>query len=100
MDKYNVKLLSRAYNNLDEIYYYITNELCAGQAANNLIDEIEQGILSLEVFPYRGSKRKKGVYANKDYRQVFVKNFTIVYRVDEVKKEVVVVTVRYSKSEF
>ncbi len=97
MDKYNVKLLSRAYNNLDEIYYYISTELYAEQAANNLIEDLEESILSLEYMPYRGSKRRNGAYANKGYRQLFVKNFTIVYRIDEVEQEVVVVTVRYSK---
>lgn len=59
MDKYNVKILSRAYNNLDEIYYYIKTKLYAEQAASDLIKALEESILSLELIPYKGSKRKK-----------------------------------------
>ena len=47
--------------------------------------------------PYRGSIRRTGAFANRGYRQIFVKNFTIVYRIDEAKKMVVIVTLRYTK---
>ncbi len=50
--------------------------------------------------PYRCPERKRGVYANRGYRQLFVENYTAVFRIDEVKKTVIVVTVRYSPSEF
>lgn len=44
--------------------------------------------------------RKVGVYANKGYRQLFVKNYTIVYRVDNDEKEVMIITVKYSHQNF
>lgn len=100
LDKYSVQLLSRAYRNLDEIYGYIREELFAEQAAENLIDKLEEAILSLETMPQRGARRRVGAYANKRYRQIFVENFIVVYRIDEVKKQVIIVTVRYSRSEF
>ena len=100
MDKYSVKLLSAAYRNLDNIYAYIATELQAEQSAMNLINKLEEAIFSLEVMPYRGAERRVGAYANKGYRQLFIKNFTVVYRIDEAKKQVIIVTVRYSRSEF
>ncbi|MFV0519361.1 MAG: type II toxin-antitoxin system RelE/ParE family toxin [Lachnospirales bacterium] len=100
MDRYSVKLLSMAYKNLDEIYEYISEELLSEQSAENLIDDLEEAILSLETMPNRGAKRRNGIFANKGYRQIFVRNFIIVYRVDDENKEVVVVTVKYSKSGF
>ena len=60
----------------------------------------EEAILSLATMPYRGAERKVGAFANKGYRQLFVKNYTIVYRVDEERKTVIIVTVRYSPSSF
>ena len=48
--------------------------------------------------PYRGATRKIGRYANAGYRQLFVENYTIVYRIDEDKKLVIIVTVRYTPS--
>ncbi len=100
MDKYAVKLLSRAVRDLDEIYAYIARSLSSPDTAIKLIEAIESAILSLEEAPLRGAERKKGVYAQAKYRQLFVKNYTIVYRADEQKKTVVVVTVRYSPSIF
>ncbi len=100
MDKYSVRLLSLAYTNIDEIYSYIANELQSEQNANSLVDELEKAIFSLEHMPFRGSVRKVGLYANKNYRQLIVKNYTIIYRINENSNEVIIVTVIYSKRDF
>ena len=63
-------------------------------------DALADAILSLDEMPYRGSIRRTGAFANRGYRQIFVKNFTIVCRIDEAKKIVVIVTVRYTPSSF
>ena len=100
MDKYSVQLMNRALQDLDEIYAYIVSEFSAPTAAENLIDRIEQAILSLEDTPKRGSVRRTGVFTDREYRQLFVKNYTIVYRVEEENKRVLIVTVRYTPSCF
>ena len=100
MDKYAVKLLSRAYRNLEGIYAYVAETLLEPGTAQKSIDTLEEAILSLEKLPSRGAPRKNGAYADKGYRQLFVKNFTVIYRVDEISKQVIIITVRYSKSQF
>lgn len=65
-----------------------------------LVERIENEILSLDQMPYRCPVRQTGAYANRGYRQLLVGNYTVIYRVDEVKKQVIVVTVRYSPSNF
>ena len=65
-----------------------------------MADTLEDAILSLAEMPYRGSIRRTGAFANRGYRQLLVKNFTIVYRIDEAGKVVIVVTVRYTPSSF
>jgi len=99
-NKYSVKLLPRAYRDLDGIYEYIAETLIEPGIAARLADTLEEAIFSLESMPQRGALRKIGAYANKGYRQLFVGNFTVVYRVEEAKKRVLIVTVRYSKSQF
>ncbi len=99
-NKYSVKLLPRAYRDLDDIYTYIAETLINPGTAAKLVDSLEEAIFSLESMPQRGALRKTGAYAHKGYRQLFVGNFTVVYRVAEVKKRVLVVTIRYSKSQF
>jgi len=100
LDKYAVKLLPRAYRDLDGIYAYIAETLLEPNAAHKLLDALEEAIFSLEELPQRGALRRNGAYASKGYRQLFIKNFTVIYRVDKTKKQVVIVTVRYSKSQF
>ena len=100
MDKYHVQLLSRALRDLDEIFGYIAENLQAPEAALHLAEEIQRGICSLENMPHRCPERCRGAYAGKGYRQLLIKNYTIVFRIDEAKKQVLVVTVRYSRRLF
>lgn len=100
MNNYVVKLYARAYRDLDGIYTYIAENLLEPGTALDMIDELEKAILSLEHLPERGAIRCVGAYANGNYRQLFVNNYVIVYRVLKEKKEVHIVTVRYTPSNF
>ena len=100
MDKYSVKLMSRAQRDLDGIYTYIAHTLLEPGTALALVERIEKEILSLDQMPYRCPVRQTGAYANRGYRQLLVGNYTVIYRVDEAQKQVIVVTVRYSPSNF
>ena len=88
MDKYVVKLYARAYRDLENIYTYIAENLLEPGTALNMVGELENAISSLEQLPERGAIRRVGAYANGDYRQLFVKNYVIIYRVLKQKKEV------------
>ena len=99
MDSYTVKLSPRARRDLDGIYSYIVHTFLEPGTAEQLIDAISEGILSLEELPYRCSERKRGIYANKGYRQLFVKNYTVIYRIDEPTKSVIITCVTYSRTE-
>lgn len=100
MDKYTVKLYTRALRDLEDIYSYIAEKLLEPGIALHMIEELENAIFSLEQFPERGVVRRIGFYANGSYRQIFVKNYVIIYRVLKEKKEVHIVTVRYVPSNF
>ena len=100
MTKYNVKLMQRASVDLDDIYNHIADDLKEIGTAEKMAAALENAILSLDEMPYRGSIRRTGAFANRGYRQLFVKNFTIVYRIDEARKMVIIVTVRYTPSSF
>ena len=87
-------------------YYHEHRELGLVGCATNLgiapqtLSRWQKQLKDNGEMPYRGSIRRTGAFANRGYRQVFVKNFTIVYRIDEAKKMVVIVTVRYTPSSF
>ena len=100
LDKYEVCLMNQALQDLDEIYGYIARNLQEPGAAAELLDALESEILSLEYLPYRRSERRTGSFANSGYRQLMVKNYIVIYRIDEAHKQVLVVTVRYARSSF
>lgn len=100
MDKYKVKISPQAYRELERIYQYIAETLTEKQTALNIIDKLQTAMLSLDEMPYRGAERKIGIYANKGYRQIIVKNYTIIYRINEPSKTIIIVTVKYSMRKF
>lgn len=100
MDKYTVQLMPRALRDLDGIYGYIAKELSEPTVAERQINRLEQGILSLDTLPARCSIRRVGAYANKGYRQLHIDHYTVIFRINEAEKQVIVVTVRYSHSQF
>lgn len=100
MTKYSVKLMQRASSDLDDIYNHIADDFKEIGTAEKMADALEDAVLSLDEMPYRGSIRRTGAFANRGYRQLFGKNFTIVYRIDEVRKMVMIVTIRYTPSSF
>ncbi|MCI8414313.1 MAG: type II toxin-antitoxin system RelE/ParE family toxin [Ruminiclostridium sp.] len=100
MDNYHVKIMNRALQDLNGIYAYIARTLLEPKTALALVETLEQAIFTLETMPYRCPERKTGAYGGKGYRQLLVKNYTVIYRIDETAKDVIVVTVRYSPSQF
>lgn len=100
LDKYVVKLYTRAYQDLDDIYTYIAETLLEPGTALNMVDKLEEAIFSLEQLPERGAIRRVGAYKDGNYRQLFVKNYCIIYRLIKKKKEVHIVTVRYIPGNF
>jgi len=100
VDIYKVAMFDRAYRDLDGIYDYIANTLMEPGIAIKIVDDIENTVLSLNTFPHRCPARKIGAYANRGYRQLFIGNYTAIFRIDEERKLVIVVTIRYSSSQF
>ena len=58
MDRYSVKLMSRALRDLDGIYDYIANTLLEPGTARDLSERIENAILSLEMMPYKSEAKR------------------------------------------
>lgn len=100
MDNYTVKVSPRARCDLEQIYAYISGHLMEPNVAKNMIDLLVNGIYSLEHMPERNPVRRIGSHANRGYRQLFVKNYVIIYLVRKTQKEVYVMTVRYASSQF
>ena len=95
MVKYSVKLLPRAFRDLDSIYAYIAKEKQSPANARGQTDRIKKAIMKLAEFPESHQQRLEGRYADKGYRQLLIDNYIVIFRINEEDKTVYVVTVQY-----
>ena len=95
MDKYKIKINSKAICELDSIYDYIAKDKLAPENAKGQVDRIKKAILSLDTFPMSHQERNEGRYAGKGYRQIPIDNYIAIFRIDEARKIVFVTTIQY-----
>ena len=95
MDKYRVRLYPKAYRDIDEIYAYIALEKMSPENAKALTDRIWNALSTLEQFPAAHQDRQEGRYAEKGYKQLLIDHYVAIFKIDEDKKTVYVVTVQY-----
>ena len=95
MEQYKILLYPRAYRDIDEIYAYIALEKLAPENAKGQTDRIWAAIRSLESFPASHQDRLEGRYAGRGYKQLLIDHYIAIFKIDEKKKTVYVVTVQY-----
>jgi toxin ParE1/3/4 len=95
MDKYNVRLNARAYRDIDKIFAYIALEKLSPENAQNQTDRIWKALKTLDTFPQSHQERIEGRYAKKGYHQLLIDNYIAIYKIDEDKKEVRIITIAY-----
>lgn len=95
MDKYKVRINSKAVRELDNIYEYIAFNIQAPENARDQVNRLKKEILKLSTFPESHQVRDEGRYAGKGYRQLLVDNYLAIFKVDDMEKIVTVITVQY-----
>ena len=94
---YKVEFLPLALKDMDNITYYISNNLNNPSAAKELADSFINGAESLMNFPHGLSVFKPIKKLKYDYRSVKIKNFLMFYTINEEEKVVTIVRVLYRK---
>lgn len=95
MDKYKIRLNVRAYRDLDEIFDYISHDLQSPENAKGQTDRLWKSLKKLDTFPQSHQERTVGAFAGKGYQQLLTDNYIAIFRIDEIKKVVTVVTIQY-----
>ena len=95
LSKYKVQINPKAIRELDSIYEYIAIEKLAVENAKGQVDRIKKAILNLSIFPQSHQERNEGRYAGEGYRQLVIDNYIIIFKIDDVRKVVTVVTIQY-----
>ena len=76
-----MKLTQLAQEDLEQIYFYISDDSAAN--ANNFILELEKKIYSLNSYPERHPLIAENAFFATDYRHLIHKKHRIIYRVSE-----------------
>ena len=98
MDKeYEVKVTRQALEQTREIIHYISYDLMAPLAAENLLNDLKTAIIKLGVLPKRYSLIDEEPWRSEGVRKIVVKNFLVYYWVDDERNKVQVTAVIYSK---
>lgn len=95
MDKYNVKISSKAAKDIEAIYRHIALNRLSPENAKGQADRIKEAILKLDTFPQSHQERTTGIYAGNGYRQLIIDNYIAIYEINEPKKTVRVITVQH-----
>ena len=95
MDKYSIKLSPRAFRDIEDIFLYIALEKLSPENAKGQTERIRAALKKLDTFPQAHQERTEGRYAGKGYRQLLIDNYIAIFKVDENKKKVFVLTVQY-----
>jgi len=99
-DKYEVIITKKCRKSLNQICDYITNILYTEIAANKLLDKFENLIDILETTPFIYKKVERYTIIDKEYRKAIIKNYIIIYDVDEEKKKVYLDNMFYGGSDY
>ena len=98
--KYNLKFTRKAYEDLDEIFNYITQTFNNVAAVKNLMDGIEKSILRLKDFPYSCSHVSDDLPKAKGYRKLVVDNYIAFYLVDETEHLIIIMQILYGARKY
>lgn len=99
-NRYLVKFTQAAQDDMEQIFEYISRELLAPQAAQNLMSDLEQGIMGLADFPYGGSPVLDDLLKSKGYRKLIIHRYLVFYLINENEKHVVIMRVLYGPRKY
>lgn len=97
--KYKVHIAPQAEEQLRDITFYIAKELQAPSAALSILNELEEAIGSLDLFPDRIPLTQEEPWHKQGIHKMTVKSFLVYFWIDEDAHIVHVTAVIYGKRE-
>jgi len=98
--KYDINITESAQKDLNNIYFYFSNDLLEEETAINIITSLKEAIFSLDDMPGRYGLVNDFVLAKMGYRHINVKNYIVFYLIDEKKKTVVIARVIHERMNY
>lgn len=97
---YKLIVTEFAHQDLDNIVSYIAVQLANTAAASDFLDEVERCYGYLKSNPMMYSKCDDSRLKKYGYRKAVIKNYILVYKVDEIGKTVVALRFFYGSRDY
>ncbi len=97
---YRLIVSELAHQDLDNIVSYIVVQLSNSAAASDFIDEVDKCYGYLKSNPGMYEKCKDKRLEGEGYRRAVIKNYVLVYKIDEILKIVTVLRFFYSAQDY
>lgn len=97
---YKLIVTELAHQDLDNIVSYIAVQLANPTAASDFLDEVDKCYGYLKRNPLMYSKCQDSRLEKEGYRKVVVKNYIIIYKVDENDKKVNILRFFYGAQDY
>ncbi len=92
---YKLVVSKEAAEDIEDIVYYIVSELSNPSAAADFLDDVEKSYHNIVEKPAMYSLCNDYRLRNGGYRKIVIKNYLILYRINEEKKTVIIIRVVY-----
>lgn len=97
---YDVIMTELANDDLDSIVAYIAEKLMNKSAASSFMDEVEKCISGLKQNPLIYSKCRDELLEKRGYRKALIKNYVLIFSVNETEKRVCILRLFYSGQDY
>ena len=97
---YKVIISEKAHNDIDDALNYIINTLCNPIAAKSLLNEIEKAYSDIAINPETYAYCSDPRLRKDGYRKFIIKNYIMIYRIDEINKIAYIVRFFYGKRNY
>ena len=92
---YRLIVSKEAHKDIDDIVHYIAGELSNPGAAAGFLDDIERSYRAVVNNPRMYSLCNDGRLHKDGYRKIVIKNYLILFRIDDEEKTVLVSRIIY-----
>ena len=92
---YKLVISKEAHNDTDDIVRYIAIELCSPASATGFLDDVEKSYKTVIDNPRMYGLCNDYRLHKEGYRKIIIKNYLILYRIDDEQKAVLVVRIIY-----
>lgn len=97
MKKYKILITDNALSDMENIYFYIAEQLQAPEVGMGQYNRIADTIATLDVFPERVKLMESKQEHSLELRQIPVDNFSVFFHIKEDR--VIITNVMYSASD-